>query len=121
MRVSGLAAALLPLLIILYPLLLLLDDLEPGFVRSVVNPHWFLVALIVVGMMAGHAVVPATREDAGHTRSRLIAIACIAAAVVGLWVWWRLHAGMLGIVVALFSAIAVFTAAFMLDESETLS
>ncbi|MDO8622078.1 MAG: hypothetical protein Q7R80_02510 [bacterium] len=111
---------MLPSLLVLYPLLLLLDDLEPGFVRSVVNPHWFLVALITVGVIAGRAEpspslalrragAPPLAPPLGEGEKRVwsVAIACMAAMMVGLWVWWRLQAGMLGGVVALLAAIAV--------------
>ncbi|MDO8462781.1 MAG: hypothetical protein Q7S96_00705 [bacterium] len=103
------ARELLPVLLVLYPLLLLLDDLEPGFVRSVVNPHWFLVALIVVGIVAGRgASSPSRTPSTAVEGEKLRAVLAIAVAVaVGFWVWWRLQAGMLGIVVALLAAIAV--------------
>ncbi|MBI4434291.1 hypothetical protein HY635_00505 [Candidatus Uhrbacteria bacterium] len=112
------AQALLPVLLVLYPLLLLLDDLEPGFVRSVVNPHWFLVAMIVVGMIVGRAntspslrqagappLAPPLRE--GEKKTWPIVIVCVAAVVVGFWVWWRVGGGMLGMVVGILAAVAI--------------
>ncbi|MBI4449514.1 hypothetical protein HY634_00465 [Candidatus Uhrbacteria bacterium] len=124
----------LPILLILYPLLLLLDDLEPGFVRSVVNPHWFLVAMIVVGMIAGKdeptpsrspserggGSAPSSKRE-GEKRVWPFAIACIAAVVVGVWVAWRLHAGTLGIVVASLAAIAVGAIVLGSRDSESSS
>lgn len=111
-QVSGVAAALLPVLLILYPLLLLLDDLEPGFVRSVVNPHWFLLGLIVVGMIAGRAGPSPSRSHSRWEGEKLRAVFTLAAAiVVGFWVWWRVGGGRLGVAVGLLTVVAVVGAA----------
>jgi len=95
------ASAFLPPLLVLYPLLLLLDDLEPGFVRSVVNPHVFLLAILGVGMLAGDA------SAARMTRRTMIALAIIGAVIGGVWVSWRVHAGALGAIAGLLTAVAI--------------
>lgn len=123
MTVRLVAHEALPALLVLYPLMLLLDDLEPGFVRSVVNPHWFLVAMIVAGVIAGkNESSPSTTVEGEKEGKRgFIVVACTTAVIVGLWIAWRLHAGALGIVVALFAAIAVFAAASMFGDEKTPS
>ena len=110
MVVRAFANALLPVLLVLYPLLLLLDDVEPGFVRSVVNPHVFLIALLVAGVLASR-----DREEVPHPRN-VVAAAIVAAVIGGAWVAWRLHAGALGIVVGLLAAIAIGAVAWIIAE-----
>lgn len=95
----------LPVLLVLYPLLLLLDDLEPGFVRSVVNPHAFLLVLLLAGMLAGN------ESSARRSRRAVIAVATGAAIIGGVWIWWKLHTGTLGIVAGLLTAIAIILCA----------
>ncbi|MFH1098939.1 MAG: hypothetical protein V1723_03395 [Candidatus Uhrbacteria bacterium] len=46
------ASELLSVLLFLYPLALIFDWLEPGFVRSVFNPHLLLLAIIAVAIIA---------------------------------------------------------------------
>ena len=101
----------LPVLLVLYPLLLLLDGREPGFVRSVVNPHWFLLAMIVVGIVVGDGESAHSRRE-GEQLQLMFALA--VAIVTGFWVWWRIQAGMLGVIVALLTAAAIVGAAYAL-------
>ncbi|MDO8599539.1 MAG: hypothetical protein Q7S02_05510 [bacterium] len=91
----------LPVLLVLYPLLLLLDDLEPGFVRSAVNPHAFLLVLLLAGMLAGN------ESSVRRSRRAPVAVAIGAAIIGGVWIWWKLHTGTLGIVAGLLTAIAI--------------
>ncbi|MDO8425177.1 MAG: hypothetical protein Q7T01_01535 [bacterium] len=106
--VHFLAGEALPVLLVLYPLLLLLDDLEPGFVRSVVNPHAFLLALIGVAMLAPKSAQPSVP-------SRMVVCwGIVAALAAGAWVWWQLGFGTLGAVMALLTTVAVASLALAL-------
>jgi len=101
--------------LVLYPALLLLDDLEPGFVRSVLNPHWFLLALIVAATVTGN-----TAPERVWSRRTTAAFGIGAAAVVGAWMWWRIGGGALGFVVAAVAAMAVGVmvwAGFLVEDS----
>lgn len=93
---------LLPVLLVLYPLLLLADDAEPGFVRSVFNPHWFLLAIIVAAILSGN-----TESGMPWSRRAVRAWSVGAGVVVGIWMWWKVGGGTLGMVVALVAATAV--------------
>ncbi|MDO8463520.1 MAG: hypothetical protein Q7S96_04625 [bacterium] len=99
-------------LLVLYPLLLLLDDLEPGFVRSVINPHAFLLALIAVAMIAPQDATHAAPSSAWAW----LGGAFLAALVVGGWSFWTLGGGTLAAVVALLAAVAVGTVFTTLRE-----
>ena len=128
MTARVLADELLPVLLVLSPLLLLLDDLEPGFVRAVVNPYWVLVALVVVGIIAGQRTSTPSPASGGHASTShgegvrrgvgMTVLSLIAAILVGVWVWWRLIAGTLGVVVAVLTVVAIAAAmhAFPSDE-----
>ena len=103
-----LMSELLLVLIVLYPALLILDDIEPGFVRSVVNPHIFLIVLIVTATL--------TPQD---RRSRHVSKWLIAgiALLVGAWMHWRIGGGTMGATIALLSVLAVLTVGFSFDSS----
>lgn len=110
--VSNVVAELLPVLLVLYPLLLLLDDLEPGFVRRAFNPHLLLPVLLVVGMLAG-------RGERDHVPSVLAVrgVAFAGAVLGGAWVWVRLRpAGTLAVVVALLAAVAIGAAVYAISS-----
>lgn len=108
MTTGVVARELLPVLLLLYPLLLLLDDLEPGFVRSVVNPHWFLLAIIVVGMISGRIEPsPSSSPSRWEGEKLRVILALVTAIIAGLWVWWRVGGGKIGVVVAVLAALAI--------------
>ena len=94
---------LLPVFLVLYPLLLLLDDVEPGIVRSIFNPHWLLLAIVGLGTLSAQG------DGVGQRSSirSVVIIAILSAVIGGFWVWWKLHAGLLGMVVAVFAALAI--------------
>ncbi|MFH1430588.1 MAG: hypothetical protein ABIG71_03650 [Candidatus Uhrbacteria bacterium] len=107
--VRRVAATLLPVLVVLYPLFLILDDIEPGFVRSVFNPHWCLIALIVVGTLAGQQEV--SHVTLPRWAARVLTLA--ASVMTALWMWWRLGGGMLGIAVACCVAVAIISTGYI--------
>lgn len=103
--------ALTPLLV-LYPTLLLLDSIEPGFVRSVVNPHAFLLVLLVAGMLAGPGdAFPAM------TARRGVAVAILTGVVGSAWVWWTIG-GRFGIPIAILAGVAITAAVLAVGDPE---
>lgn len=100
-----------PVLVVLYPLLLLLDDIEPGFVRSVVNPHAFLIALIAAAMLA-----PAASSSASPSRRAVFVGGVVTAGIVGGWMWWRLGGSAFAAFPALLVAIAIWATAWAITD-----
>ncbi|MBI2482566.1 hypothetical protein HYV74_00115 [Candidatus Uhrbacteria bacterium] len=96
------ARELVPVLLALYPVLLLLDDMEPGFVRSVVNPHGFLLALLVAAMLASSD----SEDRAPPRRMRYVAMGALAL-MGGGWMWWRVGGDVEGVWIGLLTGMAI--------------
>jgi hypothetical protein len=91
-----LATEALPALLVVYPAALILDDIEPGFVRSFVNPHAFLIALVLIAMLSV--------QDSSRIHIHQLVV-WVGALFIGLWMWWKLGGGALGLFAALLTLI----------------
>ncbi|MBI4433307.1 hypothetical protein HY632_00890 [Candidatus Uhrbacteria bacterium] len=111
-----LAREILPVLLILFPVLLMLDDVEPGFVRSVVNPYIGLPMLLLAAMLAAPETTPCAP-------SRTMRIVCGASAVLvgGGWVSWRVGGGVLGVLAGLLTGVAIAMSMVLMDAPEISS
>lgn len=111
-----LASELLPVLLVLYPVLLLLDDGEPGFVRSVFNPHWCLLAIVAAATLAGN-----TGPASSWSRHALLAWSIGSGVVVGTWMWGKLGGGALAAVVAAIAATTIAAVVEMAGDESWVS